>query len=462
MKPLRKLFIHNRGEIAVRIARTCRRLGIRTAVAHSDVDANAMHVRVADERYPIAGKLVADTYLNIPLVCDAIRKSGADAVHPGYGLLSENPAFARAVQDMGLLFVGPDPLALERFGDKIGARRLARELALPTCPGTDAAVDADSAQRLARVIGFPLLVKAAAGGGGIGMLKVESEEEVVEAIRTCAGRSLSAFGDGRVYLERLLDRPRHVELQVVVLPNGEVHVLGERECSVQRRHQKILEEAPSSFTSLTAQLRKQMQQHAQAMMSAHPYRGLATVEFLLDAAADEPVPYFMEVNARLQVEHPITEMLTGLDLVALQLEVASGGNPTLEFSATAQHAFEARLCAEDPARGFIPQPGHVSSLRFPEAQGVRVDTSYEAGDDISTYFDPLIAKICVSGSDRRAALAALRQALADTAIVIQGKKKVQATNLPLLKRIAESSEFESGQYDTGLVSSIVQEASAGG
>ena len=452
---MKKLYIHNRGEVAVRIARTCRSLGIKTAVGYSAGDAEAMHVRVADESYSLGGTSVADSYLNIETVCQAIRTSGADAVHPGYGLLSENAAFARAVLGMGVKFVGPDPHALERFGDKLEARRLARDSGLPVCPGTDDAVDLASARVQAARIGFPLLVKAAAGGGGIGMLAVEHEQELEDALRTCSARGTSAFGDARVYLERRLNQPRHVEVQVVVLPNQQVHVLGERECSAQRRHQKVLEEGPSPFPALSGELRAQMYRYSESLMAAHPYRGLATVEFLLDAEAEQPTPYFLEVNARLQVEHPVTELLTGLDLVALQLEVTQGGSPPIAASPVG-HAFEARLYAEDPSRGFIPQPGRLSRLHFAlGASHLRVDSGYEEGDEITPLFDPLIAKICVVGDDRTTALGRLQRALSECEIIVQGKKRVQATNLPLLRRLTEAPELVSGQYDTSLVSKIV-------
>ena len=453
-----KVLILNRGEIACRIARTCRRLGIRVVAVYSDADANAPHVELADEAVRLGPPPVRDSYLNLDAVLGALRSTGAQAVHPGYGLLSESPALARAVQGAGCTFIGPSPEALERLGDKLSARALARSVGVEPLPGSPDAIGPEGGARLAAEaerLGMPLIVKAAAGGGGIGMLVVREAGELARAAKTCAERAQQAFADGRVYLERYLERPRHVEVQILVDGLGNAVALGERECSVQRRHQKIIEESPCAalvFAGENGEVRRQdLFARALAVVRAAQYCGAGTVEFVIDA---EGRPYFLEVNARLQVEHPVTEMVVGLDLVELQLRIAAGESLSESERARrpAGHAVEARLYAEDPARGFLPQPGRLERLAFPEnLAGVRVDTGFVEGGEVTQHYDPLIAKIIAHGGTRAEALERLDRALAATELRLMGPKGPRRTNLELLRRVLAHPDFVSGEYDTGLV-----------
>src|SRR5450432_1384105 len=451
----KKLLVANRGEIACRIFRTCERLGIPTVAVFSDADVLAPHVAQADEAIRIGPAKVGESYLNIPAILAAIADVGADCVHPGYGLLSERGAFADAVREAGVTFVGPSGEALEAFGDKIKARQVARGVGVSPPPGSEQPVDPkDSALLLSEAerIGLPLLIKAAAGGGGIGMQIVRQLAELERAAQTCADRGVQAFGDGRIYLERYLEQPRHIEVQVFCDAHGNAVALGERECSVQRRHQKIIEESPSPAGFFSGQAgaerRKKLWGAALSVVRAVDYRGAGTVEFVADA---EGHLFFLEVNARLQVEHPVTELVTGLDLVELQLLVAAG-RPLPQRAIEPMlsgHAIEVRLYAEDPGKGFMPQPGQLEELEFPsEMPGVRIDSGVVSGQEVTPYYDPMLAKIAAHGADRDEALGRLSAALAACRISLMGPKGPRATNLSFLRKILGSDQFRSGCYDT--------------
>jgi acetyl/propionyl-CoA carboxylase alpha subunit len=462
----KKLLVANRGEIACRVLRTAERLGITTVAVFSDADVLSPHVALADESVRLGPAAVRDSYLNVPSLIGAIEFTGADAVHPGYGLLSENAEFAEAVAAAGATFVGPSPSALRALGDKIEARRVAREAGLEPPPGSDGPLDAaDVAQLRAEGerIGYPLLVKAAGGGGGIGMQIVRSADDLEKAVATCTERAAAAFADARVYMERYLDRPRHIEVQVLCDGHGGAVALGERECSVQRRHQKIIEESPSPAEFFQGDAghdrRKKLHEAALRIVRAVGYTGAGTVEFVADTNGDL---YFLEVNARLQVEHPVTELVTGLDLVELQLAIASGeALPAgLDRVVPRGHAVEARLYAEDPARGFVPQPGKLERLRFPVgAKGLRVDAGYEEGGEITTHYDPLIAKVIAHAPTRDEAIDRLAAGLKAIEITLTGARGPRVSNRDFLVSVLNDQEFRSGEYDTGLAGRML---SAGG
>jgi len=457
----KKVLVANRGEIACRVLKTCERLGIPSVAVFSDADVGLPQVALADEAVRIGPPPVKDSYLNVAALVAAIRDTGADAVHPGYGLLSENREFAEAVAGAGAVFVGPPPAALDAFGDKIKARAVAGSAGVSPPPGSDAPIPADDAGALlaeAERIGFPLLIKAAGGGGGIGMQIVREASELARAARSCSDRARAAFGDARVYLERYLDRPRHIEVQILRDASGASVALGERECSVQRRHQKIIEETPSPAQffagSAGAERRAALWRDALRVVEAAGYLGAGTVEFVADAQGNL---YFLEVNARLQVEHPVTELVTGLDLVEQQLRIAAG--ETLSQAVLAPrfegHAIEARLYAEDPSKQFLPQPGRLQRLSFPAGlPGVRIDAGVEQGSEVTQFYDPMIAKVCAHGSDRAAAIDRLDAALAATELELVGPKGPRATNLGFLRRVLASPVFRSGEYDTGLVAAL--------
>jgi acetyl-CoA/propionyl-CoA carboxylase biotin carboxyl carrier protein len=408
------VLIANRGEIAVRVIRTCRDLGLRTIAVYADGDTDAPHVRMADQAMPLPGATAAQTYLNIPALLDAAAAAGAEAVHPGYGFLSESAEFAAAVQAAGMIWIGPPPSAIEALGNKVTAREIALRVGAPLVAGTSGPVsDASEVQDFARRHGLPIAIKAAFGGGGRGMRVVREMGEVRSSFDAARREALLSFGRDECFVERYLDRPRHVEAQVLADTHGTVVVVGTRDCSLQRRHQKLVEEAPAPFLSdeqLTG-----LREAAEAVCREAGYVGAGTVEFLLDAAG---ALSFLEVNTRLQVEHPVTEETTGLDLVAEQIGIAKGLPLTItSMPQPVGHAFEFRINCEDPIAGFVPRPGVVEQWKLPEGPGIRIDSGVEQGSVISGQFDSMVAKLIVSGPDRRTALARSRRALAETAIV---------------------------------------------
>jgi 3-methylcrotonyl-CoA carboxylase alpha subunit len=427
-----KVLIANRGEIAVRVILACRELEIRSVAVYSEADEKALHRRLADEAHPIGPAPATESYLNIERLLEAIEASGAEAVHPGYGFLAESAPFARAVESSGAVWVGPPPEAMEAMGFKVRAKELARQAGVPTVPGYDG--EDESEERLAEeaeTIGFPVLVKASAGGGGRGMRAVTRPQDFAEAVRGARREAEAAFGDGSVFLEKLIEDPRHVEVQVIGDAEGNVIHLYERECSIQRRHQKVVEEAPSP--ALTPELREEMCAAAVRLARQADYRNAGTVEFLLDGEEF----YFLEMNARLQVEHPVTELVTGFDLVHLQLAVAAGeplslsqGDVSLRGS-----AIEARLYAEEDG---LPAGGKLLAFAPPEGPGIRNDTGVEAGDEVSLHYDPMLAKLIVSAPDRDAAVRRLRRSLHDYSVL------GLPTNLPLLRRIAGHPAYAAG------------------
>ena len=441
---LRRLLIANRGEIACRIMRTCRRLGIHAIAVHSEADRGALHVRSADEAVCIGPAPARESYLDGDAVIRAARSSRADAIHPGYGFLSENAAFAAACEAAGIRFVGPPAAAIRAMGLKHEAKAIVSRAGVPVVPGYMGDDQAErTLQREAERVGFPLLVKAVAGGGGKGMRVVRNAAELPEAIRGARGEAESAFGDGRLMLERFLVRPRHIEVQVFGDGNGECLHLFERECSVQRRYQKIIEESPSPF--IKSATRTAMTTAAVRAAKAAGYVNAGTVEFIVSTDGEF---YFMEMNTRLQVEHPVTEAVTGLDLVEWQLLVASGEPLPLTQDQLHQqgHAIEARIYSEDPRRGFLPSTGTIERFACPpQDANWRVDRGVEDGDAITVYYDPMIAKVIASGADRASALAVLKDRLARTAVF------GVATNLPLLREIAMHPQFAAGDMDTAFV-----------
>ncbi|MDR7136129.1 3-methylcrotonyl-CoA carboxylase alpha subunit [Lysobacter niastensis] len=446
-----KILIANRGEIACRVIRTCRRLGIRTVAVYSQADADAQHVRLADEAWPIGGPRPVESYLRGDAIIDVARQSGAQAIHPGYGFLSENADFADAVEAAGVVFIGPKAASMRKMGSKAGAKELMHAAGVPVVPGyTGEDQDPQNLQREADAIGYPLMIKAAHGGGGKGMRIVRESGEFMPNLQSCQREAAGAFGRDRVLLERYVERPRHIEIQVFADSHGHAIHLNERECSAQRRYQKVLEESPSPF--LTAELREAMGAAAVLAARAIDYVNAGTVEFIV---GQDGGFYFMEINTRLQVEHPVTEMVTGLDLVEWQLRVAAGEPLPLPQDAIAQngHAIEVRLYAEDPEAGFLPGSGRLERLRLPahDTQGVRIDSGVVEGDTVTIFYDPMIAKLIVHDADRPRALARLRAALAGCDIA--GPK----SNIEFLERLARHPAVVSGTIDTGYLDRSLDE-----
>ncbi len=440
---IEKVLIANRGEIAVRILRGLRELGIRSAVIYSDADRSNLPVLLADEACRIGPAASSESYLRAEAIVDLALEIGADAIHPGYGFLSENADFARLCEEKGVIFIGPPSSAIASMGSKIESRRLMIDAGVPVVPGgRDPLPDLESARRAAREVGYPVMIKASAGGGGKGMRVVEKEEELAAAFRGAASEALAAFRDDAVYIEKFIENPRHVEIQVLGDHFGKVVSLGERECSLQRRHQKVVEEAPSPVVD--SDLRRRMGEAAVRAAEAVGYSNAGTVEFLLDARGDF---YFLEMNTRLQVEHPVTELVTGLDLVESQIRIARGEplDPAIGSSEPYGHAIEVRLYAEDPFRGFVPSPGLIRRLRLPEGPGIRNDCGVQEGAEVSIHYDPMIAKLIAWGQDRRQAIARLDRALEE--LRVEGIQ----TTAPLFQTILRDEDFCAGRMDIGML-----------
>jgi acetyl-CoA carboxylase biotin carboxylase subunit len=440
----KKILIANRGEIAVRIVRACREMDISPVAVYSEADAAAFHVRLSDEAYLLGPAPSVESYLRIDRIVEAARRSGAEAVHPGYGFLAENAAFARAVADAGLVFIGPTPEAMELMGSKVGARRAALAAGAPVVPGTTEPLKSlAEARETAARLGYPVMLKATAGGGGKGMRLVAAEEELGSAFETAQSEAAAAFGDPSVYLEKAVERPRHIEIQIFSDAHGNFVHLGERECSVQRRHQKVIEECPSPIDE--PGLRDRMGAAAVEIARAASYVGAGTVEFLVSDVTREF--YFLEMNTRLQVEHPVTEMVTGFDMVREQIRVAAGER--LSFTQAdvrwTGHAIECRVYAEDPEQDFMPSPGFITVLRGPGGPFVRYDGGSYAGSEVSIYYDPLIAKLAAWGRTRQEAIERMRRALDD--YVIGGIR----TTLPFFREVMRDEEFVAGRLDTGFI-----------
>ena len=440
----KKVLIANRGEIAVRIIRSCRELGISVVSIYSEADAKGLHVRLADEAVCVGPAPSNQSYLNIDAIIAAAKSTGAEAVHPGYGFLAENADFARAVLSAGLTFIGPSPAAMAVMGSKTSARRAAVEAEVPIVPGTVEPLSSfGETKATANKFGYPVMLKAAAGGGGKGMRLVQGDEELLSAFETAQAEAASAFGDSSIYLEKAVERPRHIEIQIFADSRGNVVHLGERECSIQRRHQKVIEECPSPINDPI--LRQRMGEAAVKMAKTVNYLGAGTVEFLVADTTREF--YFLEMNTRLQVEHPVTELVTGFDLVREQFRVAAGD----ELSFTQQdigwtgHAIECRIYAEDPANNFFPSPGTITDLHEPSGPGIRLDSGVYVGSDVSIHYDPMIAKLAVWGRTRAEAIERLHRALDEYEVC------GITTTLPFFREVVKDEEFQRGQLDTGFI-----------
>jgi len=443
MTKITKILVANRGEIAIRVMRSARELGILTVAVFSEADRNALHVRYADEAVFIGPPPSSESYLKIDKIITAAQKTGADAIHPGYGFLSENEDFAQAVEDAGLIFIGPSAKAIELMGSKLAAKAAVAEFNVPLVPGTAEPIkEITKAKQVARHVGYPILIKASAGGGGKGMRVVENEESFEEQMDRAVSEATSAFGDGSVFIEKYITKPRHIEFQIFGDKHGNVVHLFERECSIQRRHQKVVEEAPSSI--LTEEKRRLMGEAAVNVGKACGYYGAGTVEFILDDNLDF---YFLEMNTRLQVEHPVTEEITGLDLVKLQIKIAEGEpipfkQEDLKING---HAIEIRVYAEDPANNFLPDIGTLKTYKRPQGHGIRVDDGFEQGMDIPFYYDPMIAKLICKADTREAAIEKMKRAINEYEIT--GLE----TTLGFCKFVMEHEAFRSGNFDTRFV-----------
>src|SRR5450432_4104054 len=448
----KKILIANRGEIAVRVIRACRELGITSAALYSDADRASLHVRKADEAYHIGASPAAESYLNIAKILDTAQRSGADAIHPGYGFLSENAKFAQACADSGIKFIGPAASSIEMMGSKTGARREMEKAGIPFVPGTSRGLESvEHAEQIAAKLGYPVMLKAAAGGGGKGMRLVHTPEELKPALEGARSEAQRAFGDSEVYLEKAIVNPRHIEMQVLADEHGNTVYLGERECSIQRRHQKVLEESPSPMVD--ADMRRRMGEVAVRVAKAAHYSNAGTVEFLVDQQKNF---YFLEMNTRLQVEHPVTELITGLDLVHLQIRIAAGEK--LPFAqadiAIRGHAIECRIYAEDPDNNFFPSPGKITVLLQPSGPGIRLDSGIYEGWPVPIDYDPLLAKLIGYGSDREQAIGRLTRALNE--YFVGGIK----TNISLFRRILSDPDFRAAQIDTGFLDRLLKQKQA--
>ena len=444
--PFKKILVANRGEIALRVIRAARQLGIPTVAVYSEADAESMHVKFADESVCIGPPTPVESYLHIPALIAAAEITGTDAIHPGYGFLSENPRFAETCEKSGFTFIGPSAQMIEQMGDKVAARKAVKEAGLPSVPGSAEPLTTDAqALAVAKEIGFPLIIKASAGGGGRGMKIVRSAEDLPTMLATARREAGSAFGNDAVYVERFIERPRHIEFQVVADKHGHVVHLGERECSVQRRYQKLIEEAPSP--ALTPEKRAEMGEIVTRALERLGYSNVGTVEFLMD---EDGSLYFIEMNTRIQVEHPVTEMLTGRDLVRLQIELAAGAPLpfTQDDVAFSGHAIECRVNAEDPDT-FAPSPGLITDLNFPGGPGVRVDSHVTQGAMVAPYYDSMVAKVIVHDVDRAKAIRRMQSALRET--VVEGIR----TNVPFQRRMLDHPDFLAGRYDTGVVGRLL-------
>jgi acetyl-CoA carboxylase biotin carboxylase subunit len=444
---VKKILIANRGEIAVRVIRACRDMGIKTVAVYSDCDRAALHVRFADEAWPIGPSAPRESYLRIDKMIEIARQSGADAVHPGYGFLAENEDFAAACRDAGVTFIGPSPEAIALMGRKTAARQAAIKAGVRVVPGTEQPLDErvsdDEVRAIAERVGYPVMLKAVAGGGGKGLRVVSHGDELPSALSAARSEAATAFGDSSVYLERRISTPRHVEVQLLGDEHGKIVPFAERECSIQRRHQKVIEESPSP--AVTPELRRRITSAAAAVARTVNYTNAGTIEFLLDKSGEF---FFLEMNTRLQVEHPITEMVTGVDLVAWQIRIARGERLTLDPEAMITprgHAIECRIYAEDPDNGFLPSPGRIHGLRVPQGPGVRDDSGVDEGGDVPIFYDPLISKLVTWGDTRSHALARMRRALAE--YEVRGIK----TTIPFFQWVLQDEDFVAGRFDTGFI-----------
>jgi acetyl-CoA carboxylase biotin carboxylase subunit len=448
----KKILIANRGEIAVRVIRACRELGIISVAVYSDVDRAALHVRQAEEAYHIGPAAAAESYLNVRKILEVAKRSGADAIHPGYGFLSENTRFVKACDEEGVKFIGPTTAAMEMMGSKTRARQQMEKAGVPLVPGTSRGLDsAEQAEQVAAKMGYPVMLKAAAGGGGKGMRLVHAPEELKPALEAARSEAQRAFGDGEVYLEKAIINPRHIEMQVLADEHGNTVYLGERECSIQRRHQKVLEESPSPLVD--PEMRRRMGEVAVRVAKAAGYTNAGTVEFLVDKERNF---YFLEMNTRLQVEHPVTELITGLDLVHLQIQIAAGAKlPFVQEDVCLRgHAIECRIYAEDPDNNYFPSPGKITLLLAPSGPGIRGDSGIYEGWTVPVDYDPLLAKLIGYGTDRSQAISRLMRALNE--YFVGGIK----TNISLFRRILSDPDFQAGKLDTGYLDRLLKSKAA--
>lgn len=443
MTSIKKVLVANRGEIAVRVIRSCKERGIETVSVYSTPDKSAPHVLAADESYHIGEAASSESYLKMEKLIEIAEESGADSIHPGYGFLSENAAFANLCEENGINFIGPSASAIQMMGDKTKARELVAKMDVPYPPGTESAMDdIDEAKKIAKEIGYPILIKAAAGGGGKGMRIVHDEKEIDSSIKAAKSEARNAFGDDRVFVEKYLVEPRHIEFQIFADTHGNVVHMFERECSIQRRHQKVIEEAPSAI--MTDELREQMGDAACRVAKSCSYVGAGTVEFIVDKEMNF---YFLEMNTRLQVEHPVTELITGLDLVSLQIDIAEGKELPFKQEEIKKrgHAIECRIYAEDPTSNFLPSTGRLERHRIPSGPGIRVDSGIEEGQDVLIHYDPMISKLCVFAKDREKAISRMLRALDE--YEISGVR----TTIPFCSFTLKHEKFKQGNYDTHFV-----------